>query len=356
MPIQIACPNCGKDYNLADAMNGKNVKCKNCASIFLVGAVAKTPAPTTKPKGTGTAKAPVARTVAVKTSPRRPVNDEVMDVVAANEDDDPDEDDRPLRKSPKKSAVAEQPAKKSSAMLWILLAGGGGAFGFLLLIGCSGGLWWMLSGGAKKIDQEAYDKIRQGMTEAEVNAILGSPTSSASVFGTGRMSVWKQGDNQITVNFDNDKASVLLGSFKDGNTTTPRAGFKTDAVAQSPPPQNPVPQNPPSSLPPQPQPPPPPPNNPPPKTKPANPNPPQGPFKMTGTQVFLNGVAQTKSDIEFFNKDYPVTNKQTITVVAPNGKKATEIWTWINGKGYFKVWFDKDGKIVDREQKDLPQN
>jgi hypothetical protein len=339
MPIQIACPNCRKDYNLADAMNGKNVKCKNCASIFLVGAVARRPAPTTKPKGTGTAKAPLARTVAVKTTPKRPADDEVMDVVAADDDDDPDEDDRPVRKSAKKSAVAEQPAKKSRLMLWILL-GGGGAFGFLLLIGCAGGLWWMLGGGGKKIDQEAYDKIRQGMTEAEVNAILGSPTSSVSVFGTARMSVWKQGDNQITVNFDNGKASVLLGLFKDGNSTKTRAGFKTDAVAQSPPPP---PQNPP-------QPPPPP------KTTPANPNPGGGPLKMTETQVSVLGLAQTKADVEFFAKEYPVTNKQTITVATPNGKKATEIWTWINGKGYLKIFFDKDGKIVDRDHKDLPKN
>jgi hypothetical protein len=118
------------------------------------------------------------------------------------------------------------------------------------------------------------------------------------------------------------------------------------------PPGPPVP--PPGNQPP-PQNPPPPPKDKPPKTTPAKPNP-TGPFKMTGTEVTLLSVAQTKQDIEFFAKDYPVSSKVNFAMMTPNGKKATELWTWINGNGYFKVWFDKDGKIVDREQKDLPQN
>src|SRR5260370_5957077 len=101
MPIQTACPNCGKNYNLADAMNGKTVKCKSCAKIFLVGAVAaKAQAPTTS-RGTGTAKGPPAKSVAVKTKPKRPADDEGEEVLPADEGDDPDAQDGPVRKSTK---------------------------------------------------------------------------------------------------------------------------------------------------------------------------------------------------------------------------------------------------------------
>src|SRR5260370_38342618 len=108
MPIQTACPNCGKNYNLADAMNGKTVKCKSCAKIFLVGAVAaKAQAPTTS-RGTGTAKGPPAKSVAVKTKPKRPADDEVEEVPPPDENDGPDKQHRPVRQGPKYAAGIER--------------------------------------------------------------------------------------------------------------------------------------------------------------------------------------------------------------------------------------------------------
>jgi hypothetical protein len=355
---------------------------------------AKTPVPTKAPKASGTTKAP-AKPVLVKSSPKRPADEEIAEVLAADDDDDPDVDDRPARKSSKKSAGRTQPRKKSSGMLWLLL-GGGGALGFLLLIACAGGLWWMLGGGfgPKTIDEAAYNKIKQGMTEAEVAAILGNPTSTVGVdnqmFGKNiggnmKTSTWTQGNNMIQVVFDDGKASMISGSFTDARgAMNIRAGYYNGGqVAQGPnppppPAPNPPPQNPsPPLFPPIPapgtQPPPPPPNNPPPPppnnppppppppttkpptTKPVDPMPASGPSKMTQTGVFLLGPAQTKKDIEFFTKDDPPTSKHVGNVKAPNGQQAHEYWLWKNGKGHLKIFFDQKGNIVDREQKDLPE-
>jgi len=38
MPIKAVCPECDKAYTLADAMEGKSVKCKACGQAFTVEA------------------------------------------------------------------------------------------------------------------------------------------------------------------------------------------------------------------------------------------------------------------------------------------------------------------------------
>jgi len=402
MPIETTCPNCAKAYNLADAMKGKNVKCKNCANVFLVGApaptkalaAAKTQVPAkTKPSAT-TTNGP-AKTAAMKTSPKpsapeleevMPADDDIMDVVAAADDDD-DDDDGPSRKS-KKSTNPDKP-KKSGALMWVLL-GGGGFVGFLLLIGCMGGMWFLFgSGFGKPIDKAAYYKIKAGMTEDEVKGILGSPTETAdlsknpfgaAVFGNLKNMTWKQSDNKITVTFDSGKASMIVGSFKEGLATLTLTGFMTDpSVAQGPPP--PAPQKPPSvppgfqpppgfppfpSFPPAPPPvvgpPTPPPVNPPtppvnpPATPPPPPAVPTGPSKMT--EASANGLLffkPTKGDVNLFAADDPPTAKHgNLKVKTPSGKDAVEMWEWKNGKGHLKIWFDNKGNYVDSEKKDLP--
>ncbi len=71
------------------------------------------------------------------------------------------------------------------------------AFAFLMA-GC----------GADKINKANFDKIQTGMTEAEVQAILGPPTESTGVDITvfsGTTSIWKRGDTEIAVQFVNGK-------------------------------------------------------------------------------------------------------------------------------------------------------
>lgn len=68
----------------------------------------------------------------------------------------------------------------------------------LSLISCSGA----------KISQANFDKIKTGMTLAEVTVILGEPTESSSVdvaVFSGTVSMWKAGDVTITMQFVNGK-------------------------------------------------------------------------------------------------------------------------------------------------------
>lgn len=72
------------------------------------------------------------------------------------------------------------------------------AVGVIFLSACSGA----------KISQENFDKVKVGMTQAEVRAILGEATeaSSLDVAGfSGTTSTWRHGDTTITIQFVNGK-------------------------------------------------------------------------------------------------------------------------------------------------------
>ena len=65
-----------------------------------------------------------------------------------------------------------------------------------------------------KITQENFNRVQDGMTEAEVQAILGAPTTSSKVdvLGvSGTASRWTSSDAEITIRFLNGK--VALKSF-----------------------------------------------------------------------------------------------------------------------------------------------
>lgn len=62
-----------------------------------------------------------------------------------------------------------------------------------------------------KISQENFDRIQNGMAEAEVLTLLGSPTESRSlnVLGvSGTVSRWVDKDAVITVRFVNGKMAL----------------------------------------------------------------------------------------------------------------------------------------------------
>ena len=72
----------------------------------------------------------------------------------------------------------------------------------------------LLLAACSKVTQENFNKVQDGMSEQEVVALLGSPTSSSSVqvLGiSGTSSNWEAGDAVITVRFVNGK--VALKSF-----------------------------------------------------------------------------------------------------------------------------------------------
>ena len=65
-----------------------------------------------------------------------------------------------------------------------------------------------------KVNEQNFAKVRDGMSEQEVHALLGSPTesSSVSVLGiSGTSSKWIAKDAVVTVQFVNGK--VRLKSF-----------------------------------------------------------------------------------------------------------------------------------------------
>ena len=62
-----------------------------------------------------------------------------------------------------------------------------------------------------KVTQENFAKVEEGMTEAQVIAVLGAPTESNSVtvLGiSGTSSRWASGDAEITIRFVNGKVAL----------------------------------------------------------------------------------------------------------------------------------------------------
>jgi outer membrane protein assembly factor BamE (lipoprotein component of BamABCDE complex) len=69
-------------------------------------------------------------------------------------------------------------------------------------------IFFLAGCGVDRITKDNFDKIKVGMTEAEVQAILGPPTESTGVdvvFFAGTTSVWKKKDVVITIQFVNGK-------------------------------------------------------------------------------------------------------------------------------------------------------
>ena len=69
----------------------------------------------------------------------------------------------------------------------------------------------LLVAACSKVTQENYLKIEEGMTEEEVNAVLGKPTetNSVNVLGvSGTVSRWAGREGVITVRFINGRAGI----------------------------------------------------------------------------------------------------------------------------------------------------
>jgi hypothetical protein len=69
----------------------------------------------------------------------------------------------------------------------------------------------LLLAACSKVTQDNFAKVQDGMSEAEVRAVLGAPTesSSVSVLGvSGTVSRWVSGDAVITIRFVNGKAAL----------------------------------------------------------------------------------------------------------------------------------------------------
>ena len=69
-----------------------------------------------------------------------------------------------------------------------------------------------------KLNQDNLDKVQNGMTTAQVKAILGEPTSSDSSNALGIVSgttyVYHTDKSDVKITFVNDKVIATEGSFK----------------------------------------------------------------------------------------------------------------------------------------------
>jgi hypothetical protein len=75
----------------------------------------------------------------------------------------------------------------------------------------------MLAGCGSKVSKDNYEKVKAGMTLAEVEGILGKGTEKAGVggalgnlAGSAKVVEWKDGDKSITATFLNDKMTTKI--------------------------------------------------------------------------------------------------------------------------------------------------
>jgi predicted Zn finger-like uncharacterized protein len=181
MAIKTNCPHCDQAYTLVDEQAGKKIRCKACTTVFEVPA------------------ADERRLDA----PRRGRPDDF---------DDRDEEYRPRRRG-----------RRAGVPVWVWLLIGGGVLLVLMIVGVVVVLFATGTLG-NKITEENFAKLKAGMSEAEVKAILGPPTEvndigikAANPFFPGGLGVrvltWRHGQNQVIVGFLNDQATQITGSF-----------------------------------------------------------------------------------------------------------------------------------------------
>jgi hypothetical protein len=76
-----------------------------------------------------------------------------------------------------------------------------------------------LAGCGSKVTKSNFDQVTNGMTLAQVEAILGKGTESTGMFsaignlaGSGKFVTWKDGEKTITITFVNDKVVLKAAS------------------------------------------------------------------------------------------------------------------------------------------------
>ncbi|HVS38558.1 MAG TPA: MJ0042-type zinc finger domain-containing protein [Gemmataceae bacterium] len=196
MPLQITCPHCDSSFGVSDELEGKRVRCRKCARPFQVVASVE------------------------------PVDDE-------------DDDSRPARRGARRPARRSRASRGAPAGVWVglavaavllVLVVGGGVAAFVILnrqggFGSAGapantGAPGTTGGPSAPAGQAPgprltaanFAMLHDGISEAEVEAILGQPTER----GTARFlvingqiqcntSTWTEGANQLQVAWHNGK-------------------------------------------------------------------------------------------------------------------------------------------------------
>lgn len=250
MAIKISCPNCDRSYNLADSMAGRLIRCKDCEETFRVDQ-------------------PDADDGAIVAEELRSTRKSAITSRRSRETAAED-DDRPRTK--KKS-------NKSGGLPVGLLVGGG--VGLLLVVGVIVLLVVLLGGGNGKLTAENVAKVKMGMSEREVIALVGQPTETIDPrIEAGKLGLpagdvgnallakipkamkWSKNDINLVVAFVDGKATTIIGGSSGDAAKTavapPTGGitFHASEPPAQPPSQPPVAQPQPPVTQPQPAPPP----------------------------------------------------------------------------------------------------
>lgn len=210
MPATITCPHCKVTLKPKTPVPaGARIKCPKCQTAFVVPGGGAAPAAAAPKQGP---KSAVAKPAAPKPKPAPPPEEEeeVAEAEAADGADD--------------EAAAEEgeaPVKaKKKIPLWVWLASAGVAL--VLLCGCCGlpsilyvsgvttfGLG-SLTGG--NISMDTYKKLKKGMTEDQIKAVMGGAPSLQQEAGAMHAETWKgSGDDFITVEFRKDGKAIAGG-------------------------------------------------------------------------------------------------------------------------------------------------
>jgi hypothetical protein len=183
----IPCPSCTREFQLPPVSQGQRFKCPHCQMLMIATAQGVKPAPyEVGGKGAPSA-APRPR------PPRR-----------EREDED------------------DYGGGSGSYLAWLLT-------GFLLTGLIAAGLLFgvrdrLFGGGSGSSSSDAFDSVKNGMTEDEVTKLLGEPTGIVNIRGgdpprPSRVLMWEKGGTAIEVTFTDGKVES-----KKRETTDPGRG------------------------------------------------------------------------------------------------------------------------------------
>ncbi len=191
----VTCPSCNATLKPKTPVPaGTHIKCPKCTNVFIV--------PEDEEEAKPAAPRPKAKPAVLAEDEEEDLSDggEVLD--DEPEDDEPD-DDRPRRK--------KKPKKKGGVPVWVWVTTGVVGVLFLMCLGCAGIIYINfpkveIGAPSASVSMANFDKIKKGMTEAQIKGFMGKPTAAVNIGGQ-KVDSWNQGPDAITVTFVSDSAT-----------------------------------------------------------------------------------------------------------------------------------------------------
>jgi predicted Zn finger-like uncharacterized protein len=274
MPVRVTCPQCATQLNIRDEYAGRAVKCPKCGSVIPPAAPPSPVEPPVPPAVSSSGPPPLPEPAS---PPPPPAATESSRPTARPSErkprrEDDEDDDRPRRKPRRRDddedddrpRRARQEGGKSGAPLILGIIAGI----FLLCCGGIGGLGYYFYRKGKevietvqtidpRVNRVNYDRIEEGMTPGEVEAILGrgkvitGPEADqafpdinkarletwAPLADQNRVALWRNGDDFLLVGFypNVNTGKVQMKTWQPkGGFNSAEAKFVSDAEAAKP--------------------------------------------------------------------------------------------------------------------------